>query len=215
MKHIISAALLLTATFSSTSALASNQLEWNNLMQTAVNLQTDFDYESNVDSYMKLYRSAVWKKYKNDEFELEDKRQETITMMKNKFSKFDMSEEYVINTNFSTDKYDFKKQSFPINGVSESSYYQANNYSAGTFPRTFRVMFSNANMIGDLDMPKAEAKNFIKARKDRYGSIDRKVPVKLTFKIKSLDSDGFTLKAELTNVTLYANKKRSKVLAEF
>lgn len=150
MKKSFTLAVLCTLMVS-TSVMA-HDLNWDNLMIAAVKLQPQFDYEANVDSYMNIYRSDVWNRYRNDEFELQDKREETIKMMKERVSSFPLNEEFVVYTSFEFGDYDFKKQIFPLDSLTEATYFHASNWNHGSFPDTYKVFFSNPSKIGDINM---------------------------------------------------------------
>lgn len=142
----------------------AHELKWDSLMLAAVKMQPHFDYEANVDSYMQLYRSDVWNRYRNDEFELQEKREETIGMMKERASSFPLEEEFVVYATFDFGDYDFKKEAFPLNALSETTYFNDRNDRNGSFPYTYKVFFSNPAKIGDINMAKDEAKSFLKSR---------------------------------------------------
>lgn len=204
----------LWALIGSASAMA-HDLNWDNLMMAAVKMQPQFDYEANVDSYMKIYRSDVWDRYRNDEFELQDKRDETVKMMKERISSFPLNEEFVVYTSFDFGDYDFKKQVFPLDSLTETTYFPEFRGNSGSFPYTYKVFFKNTAKIGNINMAKDDARNFLKKRKDRYGDVDRSVNAKLQFRITKLKNGRDELEAELTHVTIYSDDQRAKVLQEF
>lgn len=212
IKKIMATALLAGCLFS-TNAFAGD-FTWGELLNGRMKLDKSFDYEVHVDSYMKNFRSAVWNRYRNDEFELQDKREETIRMMKDKANQFPLEEEMVINTTFEIGKYDFKKKMFPLAPLSESSYYYDINHSSGTLPRQLKVYFSNPDMIKDLPMEKNNAKAFVSRHKDTYGNVNRTVYGSLHFKliqIKGSDS----LLAKVTAAEVFEDNSRSKLLRKY
>ena len=206
--------LVLCAVFGINSA-AAHELTWTNLMMAATKMQPHFDYEANVDSYMQLYRSDVWKRYRNDEFELQDKRDETIKIMKERISSFPLNEEFVINTTFEFGDYDFKNQVFPLNAIDETSYFYDREYSNGSFPRTYKVFFSNPTKIGDIRMTKEDAKAFLNSRKSSGGHIDRTINAKLQLRITGLKNNSDELIADLTHATIYRDRDGNKVLQKY
>ncbi|ACV69793.1 DUF4852 domain-containing protein [Desulfohalobium retbaense] len=213
MKKIFSLALL-CALVCSTSAMA-HDLNWDNLMMAAVKMQPHFDYEANVDSYMKIYRSDVWDRYKNDEFEIQDKRNETIKMMKDRFSSFSLDEEFTIYTSLKFGSYDFDKQVFPLNSFSANSYLVERRYNNWSFPKAYKVFFINPEKIGDINMEKDKAKNFLKKRKSSYGNVDRNVNAKIKFSVTDLKNGRNELEAKLEHVTIYSDDQMSKVIQKF
>lgn len=213
MKKIFYLALLCSL-ICSTNAIA-HDLNWDNLMMAAVKMQPQFDYEANVDSYMKIYRSDVWDRYKNDEFELQDKRNETIKMMKDKISSFSLDEPFIIYTSFKFGSYDFDEQMFPLNSFAGNSYLVEKRYNNWSFPKAYKVFFNNPERIGDINMEKEKAKKFLKKRKSSYGNVDRNVNAKIKFRITDLKNGRNKLEAELEDVTIYSDDQMSKVIQEF
>lgn len=197
------------------SSVMAHDFKWDNLMLAAVKLQPQFDYEANVDSYMELYRNDVWNRYRNDEFELQEKRHETIQMMKEKVSSFSLGEEFVIYTKFEFGKYDFKNQLFPLDALSENVYFYDKEWDSGSFPAKYVVYFENPSKVGNIEMNKEEARTFIQRRKSRSGHIDREVGAKLQFVIAGLKNGSNELKAKLTQVTIYSDDERTKMLQKY
>ena len=210
---LISTILLLIL---ATGTSQERELNWENMLFSSLKLQKNIDYEKNADCYLQQFRKTLWNKYRNDEFELEARRKESITQLKNRIAAFDLNDEFVTYTDFNIGKYNFKKQSFPVSGLTQTTYFYQTVYAGcGDFARQYKVFFNNTNMIGDLNMPKEKAKQFIKYRKDSRGKISRKIYAKLYFKIVSLKGSPDNLMAKLTRVTLYDNHKRQRVLKEF
>lgn len=191
------------------------EFSWDNLMLSDAKLNSDYDYEAYVDAYMMRYRRPIWKKYKNDEFELEGKRQETIEMMKKRFAAFDLNQDFVINTGFKFGKYDFKKESFPLDGISANSYFYESKgwYGENVFPSRYSVHFTNPEIMDVLPMKKDDAKAFIQGKKNEYGRVDRRLPARIKFKIlKKRGQSEFD--AKITEITVY-DKNKSAVLVVF
>jgi|AntDeeMinimDraft_4_1070355.scaffolds.fasta_scaffold08230_1 hypothetical protein len=192
-----------------------HEFNWTNLMLTSAKLQPAFDYEANVDSYMYIYRNDVWDRYRNDEFELQDKRDETQEIMKSRIASFDVGESFVINTSFNFGEYDFSNEMFPVESIGESAYFNQRRYNSKSFPSTYRVFFDNPGMIGDLKMNKEQAKSFLNSRKSSYGSVDRSINVKMEFVIIETKTNPKDLVAQFTKVTFYKDSNRTGVLETF
>jgi len=210
IKHVIT---VITILFSSMSA--AHEFSWDNLMLSDAKLNPSFDYEVYVDAYMMRYRNPVWKKYQNDEFELEGKRQETIEMMKQRFAAFNVTQEFVINTAFEFGKYDFNQQAFPLDGVSGNSYFHQSKswYGESVFPHRYSVYFINPEIMGVLPMEKEVAKAFIQGKKSHSGRIDRRLPTRIKFVIEQKRGEA-EFDAKITEITVF-DKKKSKVLVQF
>jgi len=211
MKYILFFILVICTT----TANAHN-FTWDNLVLAHAKNQSIFDYEQHVDSYMQIYRKSVWERYKEDEFELEDKRQETIQMMKNKISSFNLNEEFIINTSIEFQKYNFKGQYYPLEGPQKGTYYaETKNYTRGTFLREYRVYFSNYNIVTGVSIPKKEAKEFLQSRKNSRGTVDRDLPATIKFMIKNLGNKDGELIAEITEVNVYTDDSRNSLFIKF
>lgn len=195
----------------------SHDFTWDNLLVADAKLTKSFDYEVYVDSYMQIYREPVWKKYRDDEFELESKRQETIKIMKDRFEQFDLSQEFIIHTFINFNEYDFDAEEFPLEGFTASSYFPVSRnryYSNNVFPNKYKVSFENYDIVKNLKMDKSAAKQFVQNRKDRYGKVDRKIPIQVKFKVQEKSSIG-DLRAEITEVILYESKNRNTILETY
>ena len=211
-KTVVTAAAAGTLLFTA-NATAVNEFSWTNLMLASAKLNQSFDYETYVDSYMAEYRQPVYRKYRNDEFKMQAKREETIEMMKKRINNFDIDEEYLINTSVQMGQYDFNAGSFPIQGPGPNSYFYDTN-TAGEFPYRYKVSFSNTDMVGDLDMEASAAEQFVAERKDSNGNVNRELPAQLKFKIVERDSDDM-LVAEFTEVTLYEERNYTEEIVTF
>ena len=118
--------------------LMAHDLDWKSLLIASLNLRQGLDYDANVDSYMEAFRPDVWKRYRNDEFEMVGKRKETMELMKQAIAGFSLQETFVVRTSTEFGNYEFDSKSFPIVGWSESSYFYASSYPHGSFPSSMR-----------------------------------------------------------------------------
>lgn len=195
----------------------SYDFSWDNLLLADAKLTPNFDYEVYVDSYMKLYREPIWKRYKNDEFELEDKRQETIQIMKDRFDQFDLDQEFFIHSFIKFGEYNFKKEEFPLEGFSATSHFSESRkryISNNAFPYAYKVFFKNYDIVKNLEMDKDSAKVFLQSKKKHSGYVDRKLPVQIKFKVEERSGVG-ELRAKVTEVILYESKDASSILHVF
>src|SRR5690606_2516048 len=144
----------------------AHEFVWDNLVLAAMKVQPDLDYEGYVDSYMQVFRPEVWHRYKNDEFELQDKRDETVEIMKNKISSFSLDEEFVIHTAFKFGDYDFEKQVFPLDALYPETYFFDSDVrrAAGAFSHEYKVFFRNPGKVDFISMSKEDARGFVKSR---------------------------------------------------
>ncbi|MRI32501.1 DUF4852 domain-containing protein [Endozoicomonas sp. OPT23] len=207
--------IIIMGLFFSSIATAAYNFNWYNLMLAHTKLSENFDYENYVDSYMRKYRHEVWSKYKNDEFDLEDKRQETINIIKEKVRKFDLNKEFTIYYNLKFEKYNFERELFPINGFSETFYFYEKENSVGSYPSKYKVFFTNHQKLGDLPMSKDKAKKFLKSRKDRNGYVNRSIYAKIVININKLGGEPSSMYSAIKNITIYSDKSKAKQLISF
>ena len=196
--------LLVSITLLFSISTHAYEFSWDNLMLAHSKLDTAFDYEVMVDGYMKLYRAPVWKRYKSDEFELEDKRQETIVMMKERIKSFDLDDEFILRTSIDFEQYDFKKEEFPLTKLGSNSYFYKNNsntYGSG-FQRTYKVHFENTEIFGNLAMAKSDAKEFVQKKKTSSGRVKRLLPMEIKFIVIGKSGEG-DLKAVIIEVNVF------------
>jgi len=196
--------LLTSITFLFSITTHAHEFNWDNLMLAHSQLNPAFDYEVAVDTYMKLYRFPVWQKYKNDEFELEEKRQQTIELMQQRIESFDLNEEFTLRTSVEFEQYDFKTEEFPLTQLSGNSYfYNSNNrVDSYAFARVYQVYFKNTDIFGNLEMQKEDAKNFVQSKKTPTGRIKRALPMEIKFVIVERNGND-DLNAVITEINVF------------
>lgn len=198
-----------------TSSAIAHEMNWSNLMLASVKLQPDFNYKEHVDSYMIIFRKDVWHKYRNDEFELNDKRDETIRMMKEKVSSFSLDENFVLHASMEFGDYDFDKGVFPIKPITPTTYFSGVRRQSFTFPSEYHIFFSNGDKLGDISMPKDEARTLVADRKTKFGTVNRDLFVEIKFRVSSLKENPHQLEAEIDEITIYADSTQKNVLQKF
>ena len=188
--------------------------DWKNLLMASLKLRQSLDYDANVDSYMQVFRPDVWNRYRNDEFEMAEKRRETIEIMKKAVAAYSLDEDIVVTTSMEIGSYDFETKGFPLDGLNESSYYYASSYQNGNFPNRFTMHLSNPAALGHLQLSEAQAKEFLNSRKNRNGEISRKVYVKLYLRVKKFRNEPDALLGEITKYSIYADAAHLRRLSE-
>ena len=187
---------------------------YENLLYALYKINNDVDYELIADSYMKSFRASIWRKYKNDEFELEDKRRDTIEILKNKIANYDITDPFKIRTNVDFDKYNFKELKFNFTPIAPNTYFYE-SMCCNELPRQIKIMITNGSIIDGIPMKKEAAKKFLNSRKGYGGHIDRTVTLTLEILPKNI-SDINTITSEIisykvvdpkTNQTLLSWKK--------
>lgn len=196
-------------------AYAQHSFDSHTLYLAHIKLTDGYDYAAHVDNYMRAQRNAVWQTYRNDEFELEGKRNETIEMMKERVAALDLSEPFSINTNVEFGSYDFDKGAYPIEGPGANSYYSTRRAAHYPYPfATSKVFFNNPEIIQDLGMDKADAKAFLNARK-RNGYVNRRLPAVIHFRVVDKGSNPNEFNTEITKVEVYSDRDQNQLLVEF
>lgn len=190
----------------------AHDFSWDNLLLSKMKIQKGFDYEAHVDSYMKVFRPVVWKRYQNDEFELEDKRRETLSLMKDRVDAFQIEEEMELNGTMTLGGYDFDNLEFPIKEATESHYWYKSRYTSSDFPSSFSIYFSNPELIRTLPMEKDEARSFITRRKDRYGNVDRRIQMTLKFTVSKMKNAHDEFLVEIKSARFYDDKGRTRLV---
>ena len=198
------------------SPAKAHDFSWDTMVRAAMKLDPDFDYEANVDSWMQVYRQDVWRRYHQDEFAMEEKRQQTIAMMKRAVAGFDLVEEITLQTQFEVAQYDFDKSVFPVKKLSSTNYWYTNSRSrTGSLPYRFRIFFSNPELLQAVPMEKEAARRFVKSRVDRYGRVDRRVTATVRVKVKKPKGNPGDYVVEIQSARFYHDKDRTRVLHEF
>jgi hypothetical protein len=141
-----------------------------------------------------LYRgkNPTYRKVRNDEFELDGAIEEAYTEF---ISKINSTESFVGKTSelrlgSEFGKYNFKKKEFPITVMSKNSYVSfggadiiIESYSS----QGAKLSFDNVNNAHSvLPMVKADAKQFMKSRKNSRGNVDRSLTARYSYVIKSV-----------------------------
>lgn len=200
---------------SSCPYLMAHDFAWKNLLMASMKLNQSLDREANVDSYMQVFRPDVWKRYHNDEFEMAEKRKETLTQMAKAIDSFSLDETFVLRTTTTIGSYDFDKKQYPVAGWNESTYFYESGYPSADFPGTFKVFFENPEVVSGIPMADAAAKEFLRSRKDSYGNIDRTLQVVLYVRITKMKDAPSELFAEIQGGRIYADRNYTRQIHEF
>jgi len=138
--------------------------------------------------YLRLAQSATYSEVRNDEFELDDAIENAYKALQKSVKE---SENFIGQTGelrlgSEFEKYDFKKQSFPISLMKTGSYINFSGEKLAAYRRSLALTFDNVNpKNAHLPMVKADAKSFMKSRKS-HGYVDRKLTAKYTYTIKKI-----------------------------
>lgn len=183
MKYIIGTVLF----FLSLSSSAAD-FDWQNMSILYSKIYPDFDYDQSIEDYIKEYHPQKWKLLQNDEFILEEKKQEYVDELKRKVASYNMDESFNIRTTIKLGKYNFEKQEFPIiEGVSSQSYFYTGPknirpHHLSSYPQRYKLFLNNSEGVR-FEMGKEDAKEFVKNRKSSSGHVDRTVGLEMNIKI--------------------------------
>jgi len=160
--------------------------------------------------YMRAYHRDMWLQYKDDEFEIEDKKSQMVMEMKGLVEAYDETDTYVIRTTVDFGEYNFSAQSWPVDMFTKDSYFSESLFESG-MPRHIRVFFSNAETLPRvIPMQKAEAKAFLDSRKG-YGSVDRRLYTRIEFVVKRVvqqpRSSTVDMYAEVTDIKFFKDER--------
>lgn len=194
---------------------SAQRLSWERLLFADMHLQPSFDFNEHVDAYMRIFRPELWKRYRNDEFELAAKRRESISMMKQSASTFAPENLFLAQTSFKFGSYDFNRGLFPLDSISESSFFSYEKLYSHSLPNEYKIRFTNPSMVGDLAMGEADAKAFLQKRKYKSGLVDRKVYAKLFFSNVKLEGTQHTFMADLKSIYIYSDPDHRLLLVKY
>jgi hypothetical protein len=198
MKAILAGLLLLAAAAPTRAADFSYHL----MLTDDSKLNRYFDFENSVDDFMQCFRRPLWERVRSDEFELQGKRAETLTIMKTEAASADLGEPVRIVTTVDFGDYDFARQRFALHPFTDATFFTATApCSVSALPATIRVFFSNPGILDGLPMPAGKAKAFLDGRKSQVGSVDRRLEATVTFRVGRMKADG-ELVGEILKVVL-------------
>lgn len=190
------------------SAADAYEFSYDTLLLAFMKLDKNFDFEEHADAYMQLYRPQVWNRVRNNEFELEAKRRETVGQMKERVGAFSLDRDIVLLTTLELGKYDLKRKSFPVLNMSETNYWNATHYNDGSFPSRFRVFLANHALLAEVPMEVNQAQQFVRLRTDRWGDVNRNVAATIRLRIQRAKEPSGDLLGAIKSATLYADNNR-------
>lgn len=208
------AALAATSIFAAPAS--AKEFEYENMLYSWMKLDSYFDYESNVDCYMRLYRGEVWQRSREDEFLRQDKRDETIEIMKARVEEANLEDVYTVRTNKDFGDYDFDTNVFEFAPVSKTTYFYVRNTNSCGLPSEIRVKFDNSDIIDGIPMSRDDAQELLTSRK-RNGDINRSVSMEIDFVLQARDGDvvqAHILEARVLNSARYRDYD-GRTLAEY
>lgn len=207
--NLVRASLISTLLAASGLPSKAADFTYDSVLPVYLKLDSTLMPEDIVDGYMETYRPEVWSKFRNDEFELEEKREETLKMMKDRIASADAGEAFTIQTQFEFGDYDFKNEKFDFRPLADGLFFKL-AHCCTSLPRSIKVSFLNADLIDGIAMPKDQAKTFLNSRKSSGGYVDRSVLAKLSIVMKEVPARG-DLKSEIQSVEIYNKDGRTLI----
>lgn len=182
-----------TALFLLSGGVFAKEANHENLFLVQLKMSDNVNYEDVVENYIRAYRNDVWSKYHNDEFEYEEKRQETISILKEKVKNVDLSEPLKIQTRAKFGDYNFKEKAYEFHPIKPGTYFKyRKKFNAGFasfYTKNMELFIDNPQVIDGIAMDKKTAKEFLNSRKNSNGYIDRSVYLRLYVVPTSVDGN--------------------------
>ncbi len=199
-----------------TAVVKTHEFTWENLFLARVKLDKDYDFDAHVDDYLKTFRADVWKRFHDDEFQLQKKRADALRIFKQRVEDFDLDQEFVIpRATVNMEKYDFKRSAFPILEATADRYWYKHRYTNSDFPPDISVFFKNPELMRYLPMQADAAERFLAARKNKYGNVDREMRASIRIRVCERKNElGDELLTEITGVKYYTRDKLQQLIYE-
>ena len=187
-KGLVAILLTISSAMAFSAPASAKEFTYENLLYPWMKLDAYFDYDAYVDCYMREYRNDVWQRSREDEFIKDEKRTETIDLMKDRVGEANLEDVFTVRTKKEFGEYDFEEGVFTFNPVSKTAYFYESNGSICSFPQNLKVKFSNADIMEGIEMAKDEAQAFLTSRK-RGSSVDRSVTMEIDFVLTARDGE--------------------------
>ncbi len=205
--------LLLSGGLLLSSSVMAYDFSYDNTLIAYLKLNENVKPQDIVDGYMQMYRPTVWQKSHGDEFELEDKRKETVNILEKKISEMELAKNFTIKTILQFGNYDFTKGAYDFTPFTGSIYYHVDKCCYNGITNSINIFFDNGDIVNGLIMPKDQAKAFLAKRKDKYGSVNRNVFSVINFTMKESTEENKII-GHVTSVSVY-EKEGGKLLQEY
>jgi hypothetical protein len=191
------------AVSASTGAFAA-EFSFRNMYHAYMKLDRFYDYDDSVDDYMQTFRPQVWKN--KDVLVMDEKRAETMKMMKEAVAAYDLNDPFDIVTDSTLGEYDVTAQRFGFQPFDHTTYFYVQG-AFGPSAHMIKLTITNPEFISGVPIPKDKAKAFLDSRKNGYG-IDRTIKLHLKVKPTRLMSD-WTLGGDIVSVEVVDPKQQA------
>ena len=190
------------------------EFSWENLLFAMAKLDKHFDVSAYWDDYLEVFRPAVWKEYRNDEFQLAKKKAEALEALRERIANFDLNRDFVIRANLTIGKYDFDRSAFPVEEATTSHYWYERHYPHGDFPERIEVYFSNPELMRHISLPPDKAEQFLASRKNSRGEVNRRICANVHIRLRSIKEGNEKLLSEIRWAQFFADDNRTTLLYE-
>ena len=140
-KGLVAILLTISSAMAFSAPASAKEFTYENLLYPWMKLDAYFDYDAYVDCYMREYRNDVWQRSREDEFIKDEKRTETIDLMKDRVGEANLEDVFTLRTKKEFGEYDFEEGVFTFNPVSKTAYFYESNGSICSFPQNLKVKF--------------------------------------------------------------------------
>lgn len=189
------------------------EFTYSHLLHARMKLDSDFNCNVCSIPYMQHFRPSVFQNTRNDEFEFQRSRRETVELMKKAVAAVNLDEEIVLRTTVHIGNYDFDKAQFFVNDVSTTTYWSTHSQkSVSGLPYRIDVFLNNALSVRSIPMTEDEAQSFIDRRKDRYGNVDRRLYATFKIKLAGFRENKTEFLAEVQSVEYFSDSHRTKLV---
>ena len=203
-------AVLLLACLVQVSAAFAKELDYHNVLIAYMAKTGDNVYTKMIDDWMQAFRPQIWDRYRNDEFAIDERRNETSQIIKADLSSYSENDEFEITTNVQFGDYNFSLQKFELHPFSTNSTFTVTCPISSTLPPRFLVFFMNADILDGFSMQKEDAKRFLDQRKIG-GGVDRTLVAHVRAKIRSATAD-YKIGLEIVKISLLDTRNSNHVV---
>ncbi len=162
-------------------------------------------YELETDTYTRA---------QGDEFEMKSRLNEAKQAMQNEI--LDPNEVFYIASSENLGPYDFDAKTFELKPMTKNTFFKLMSYSpdqSGPKSKGISINFANPGIVTNLPMAQDRANDFIKARKDEAGNVNRKVFLKILFNVTGvMPNKDDVLTGTIISVEVYEDSAASKLL---
>ena len=142
--------------------------------------------------YLRFFENAKYFKVASNEFEKYDaykQGKEKLEKLKEQYKNLDTNKTYVMLTGGNFGEYNFEKEEFPIDFITERGYFELNEGKIqDCYQGLSLLVFDNVNIDKHVfKIAKDEANKFVKSRNSGSGYIDRYINIDVEFSLSKVE----------------------------